>query len=94
MGDSSRLLIQNSVGHCTLTSVSICTARYWRNYFLEGSLPENEHVCQIDRGYLPGAPPDREHEMSITDAELLSMSQELSDSWRNFMSDFEFSGAD
>lgn len=55
MSSSSRLLIQNSPGHCSLSSVSICTAKYWRDYFLDGTLPEDETLCEVDQGYFPTA---------------------------------------
>lgn len=54
MGNSSRLLIQNSPGHCSLGSVSRCTSRHIKRYFLYGELPEDEFTCEIDQGYFPG----------------------------------------
>lgn len=53
LGPSSRLLIQNSPGHCSLGSVSRGTMGYYRRYFLKGELPEDETMTQVDKGYFP-----------------------------------------
>lgn len=42
------LLQQNSVGHCSLSSPSLCSAKHIRAYFANGSLPEEGTVCEVD----------------------------------------------
>ncbi|CCL98563.1 uncharacterized protein FIBRA_00563 [Fibroporia radiculosa] len=42
------LLIQNSFGHCSRSAPSLCTAKYVREYFVNGTLPEEETVCEVD----------------------------------------------
>ena len=42
------LLVQNSHGHCSLASPSVCTAKYIRRYMEEGTLPEEGAVCEAD----------------------------------------------
>jgi hypothetical protein len=44
----SRVLEQNSVGHCSITSVSSCTAGYIQAYLGNGTLPEEGTVCEPD----------------------------------------------
>lgn len=53
MGSSSRLLIQDSPGHCSLGSVSNCTTTHYRRYYLEGYVPEDNFKCGIDAGFFP-----------------------------------------
>ncbi|KAM0746142.1 hypothetical protein T439DRAFT_350818 [Meredithblackwellia eburnea MCA 4105] len=69
MGNSSRLVIQNSPGHCSLGSVSSCTQKRYREYFLEGKLPEDGEVCEVDQGYFPGFNADEEERWMGMDAE-------------------------
>ncbi|EPT01002.1 hypothetical protein FOMPIDRAFT_15813, partial [Fomitopsis schrenkii] len=45
---SSGLLVQNSYGHCSLAAPSLCTAKYVREYFEDGTLPEEGTVCEVD----------------------------------------------
>jgi len=44
----SVVLTQNSTGHCSPSSPSTCTAKYIREYFRSGTLPEVGTVCQED----------------------------------------------
>jgi hypothetical protein len=43
------LLIQKSVGHTTINSVSECTSEYLRAYFDDGLLPEYGAHCEADK---------------------------------------------
>ncbi|CCM02026.1 uncharacterized protein FIBRA_04102 [Fibroporia radiculosa] len=42
------LLVQNSFGHCSLSAPSLCTAKYIREYFINGTLPEEGTICEVD----------------------------------------------
>ena len=42
------LLVQDSYGHCSLSSPSLCTAKHVRRYFEEGTLPDDGTVCDVD----------------------------------------------
>jgi hypothetical protein len=42
----SRVLKQNSVGHCTISSYSKCTVGYIQGYLGDGKLPEVGTVCE------------------------------------------------
>lgn len=54
MGPSSRLLVQKSSGHCSLSTASSCTQAVFRRFFVHGELPEDETMCEVDRpGYFP-----------------------------------------
>ncbi|KAG9239741.1 TAP-like protein-domain-containing protein, partial [Amylocarpus encephaloides] len=44
----SRLLVQNSYGHTSLSAPSRCTARAIRAYFQSRKLPDEETVCEAD----------------------------------------------
>jgi hypothetical protein len=44
----SVVLTQNSAGHCSISTPSLCTARFVRRYFEDGELPPNGTVCEAD----------------------------------------------
>lgn len=46
----SGVLVQEADGHCTLNAPSSCIARRIRDYFQDGTLPEEGLVCASDRG--------------------------------------------
>lgn len=48
LGSSSRLLVQDSPGHCTLALPSSCTLNATRSYFADGTLPAEGTVCKTD----------------------------------------------
>ncbi|KAE9975084.1 hypothetical protein EG327_008548 [Venturia inaequalis] len=50
----SGLLVQEADGHCTLSAPSSCVARHIRNYFQDGTLPEEGLVCESDKGPFDG----------------------------------------
>ncbi|KAJ7923466.1 TAP-like protein-domain-containing protein, partial [Mycena leptocephala] len=43
----SVVLTQDSPGHCSLSGPSVCTRKYIRQYFLNGTLPEPGTVCPV-----------------------------------------------
>ncbi|KAI0772753.1 TAP-like protein-domain-containing protein [Trametes elegans] len=53
LGNSSRLLIQESPGHASVALPSTCTIGYMRGYFANGTLPDNETKCPVDVGPFP-----------------------------------------
>ncbi|ORY92735.1 TAP-like protein-domain-containing protein [Leucosporidium creatinivorum] len=81
MGPSSRLLIQNSPGHCSIGSVSACTMGHYRRYLLHGELPENEKLCEVDRGYFPGSERKEVELMSEEERELSGVGEEMALAW-------------
>ncbi|KAJ7259812.1 Alpha/Beta hydrolase protein [Mycena rebaudengoi] len=67
----SVLLTQNSPGHATMTAPSLCTSKYFRAYFQNGTLPEPGTVCPVE-ATLFGAPPATKREtLSVADKETL-----------------------
>ncbi|THG99485.1 hypothetical protein EW026_g2874 [Hermanssonia centrifuga] len=48
LGDSARLLVQDSPGHCSLAVPSYCTNSHLRAYFSNGTLPEPGTICPTD----------------------------------------------
>lgn len=49
----SVLLVQDGIGHCTVSKSSRCTARHMRAYFNAGTLPPKDTICQVDAPYFP-----------------------------------------
>ncbi|KAJ7165569.1 TAP-like protein-domain-containing protein [Mycena crocata] len=45
--NGSVVLTQDSAGHCSSAAPSICTQKYVRQYFLEGTLPKPGTVCPV-----------------------------------------------
>jgi pimeloyl-ACP methyl ester carboxylesterase len=45
----SRVLTQNSVGHCSSAALSSCTMEYMQKYLATGSLPEEGTVCESEQ---------------------------------------------
>lgn len=64
------LLVQNSHGHCSMSSPSLCTARHIRDYFVNGSLPKEGTLCEVDELPFVGAVKDV-RTLSSEDQELL-----------------------
>ncbi|KAK1235214.1 hypothetical protein PQX77_001569 [Marasmius sp. AFHP31] len=44
----SVVLEQNSPGHCSVSAPSVCTAKIVREYFVNGTLPDQGTVCPMD----------------------------------------------
>ncbi|KZT32331.1 hypothetical protein SISSUDRAFT_552490 [Sistotremastrum suecicum HHB10207 ss-3] len=78
------LLTQNSPGHCSLSSTSLCTAQHVRAYFRDGKLPSNGTVCESsDHVFLPDnttSSVDME-KLSVEDRELYGAISGLSGSF-------------
>ncbi|KAJ6480975.1 TAP-like protein-domain-containing protein [Mycena sanguinolenta] len=81
----SVVLTQDSIGHCSISSVSICTVKYIRQYFIDGTLPEPGTVCPVD---IPLFPPSSEFadenaqaslSVSMTDRNLFEAVKKLSE---------------
>ncbi len=73
----SGLLIQESVGHCTLAAPSLCTAKHIRAYMENGTLPKAGTVCGVDELPFVGAVQDV-RALSVEDTELLEAMKGLS----------------
>ncbi|KAF8816536.1 hypothetical protein BYT27DRAFT_7077196 [Phlegmacium glaucopus] len=48
--NNSVVLTQNSAGHTSVSSPSLCTVKHVRQYFTDGKLPEPGTVCEVDAG--------------------------------------------
>ncbi|KAL0058269.1 hypothetical protein AAF712_015057 [Marasmius tenuissimus] len=77
----SVVLEQNSPGHASVSVPSVCTAKVVREYFVNGTLPEQGTICPMD-GTLFDDPSAtnatlRRDLMSAEDAELADAMQEL-----------------
>lgn len=51
----SRVLTQDSPGHCSINAPSVCTLSHVREYFLSGKLPPEGTVCSVDSPPFPDA---------------------------------------
>ncbi|SCV74062.1 BQ2448_6494 [Microbotryum intermedium] len=88
--NSTRLLIQNSPGHCSFGGVSTCTAKHSRNYFLSGKLPEkDEIVCELDQGYFDSLDPEHEGEREGEELELFELGKAITSRWGAFLSNLQ-----
>ncbi|KDR74341.1 hypothetical protein GALMADRAFT_578873 [Galerina marginata CBS 339.88] len=45
--EGSVVLQQNSSGHCSVSAPSVCTQKYVRKYFEDGTLPPPGTVCGV-----------------------------------------------
>ncbi|CCM00183.1 uncharacterized protein FIBRA_02211 [Fibroporia radiculosa] len=78
----SGLLVQRSFGHCSSSAPSLCTAKYVREYFINGTLPEEGTICDVDE--LPflglvGGDVERMATMPAEDERLLNALRGLAD---------------
>ena len=74
----AKALQQDSEGHCSYSNPSLCTARYVRQYFQTGELPQNGAICEPEwRPFLGGV----KHEGLDDDARLLDVLRSLEDTW-------------
>ncbi|EIW63602.1 alpha/beta-hydrolase [Trametes versicolor FP-101664 SS1] len=70
------LLVQESYGHCSLAAPSLCTARRVRAYMVDGTVPEEGAVCEVDE--LPfGVPVGDVRALESEDVELLEALKRL-----------------
>ena len=76
---SAGLLVQDSVGHCSLSSPSVCTAKHVRRYFEDEVLPEEGTTCGVDELPLIGKVESEGNTLEADDAELLVALKSLSD---------------
>jgi len=67
----SALLVQNSYGHCTTSSPSLCTAKHIRAYFREGTLPAAGTACEVEELPFIGEVENDVKVLSSEDVELL-----------------------
>ncbi|KAI0793726.1 alpha/beta-hydrolase [Fomes fomentarius] len=81
----SGLLVQNSIGHCSLSTPSLCTAKHVRRYFQEGTLPKEGTRCDVEELPLIGqVESEGLRAMSVEDAELLDALKGLSESMPSY----------
>ncbi|KUJ24614.1 uncharacterized protein LY89DRAFT_634822 [Mollisia scopiformis] len=75
----SGVLTQDSEGHCTLASPSLCTVKAIRNYFQTGALPAPGTVCQPEELPLLGKVSRDISTLSEVDRELLRIIEGIKD---------------
>ncbi|KAI0692738.1 alpha/beta-hydrolase [Cerioporus squamosus] len=76
----SGLLVQDSYGHCSLSSPSLCTAKHVRRYFEDGTLPAEGTICDVEELPLVGKHDSSGLEdLSGDDAQLLEALRGLSE---------------
>ncbi len=74
------LLVQDSYGHCSLSSPSMCTAKHVRRYFEEGTLPADGTLCGVEELPLVGKRDSSGLQaLSAEDAQLLESLKGLSE---------------
>ncbi|TBU37338.1 alpha/beta-hydrolase [Dichomitus squalens] len=69
--ENAGLLVQDSYGHCSLSSPSLCTARHVREYFVNGTLPKEGTVCDVDELPFIGSIHGESQMLTGEDAKLL-----------------------
>ena len=94
----SFLLITGIVQHCSISAPSLCTTKYVRQYFRDGTLPKPGTICEADLGpfdsVTEGSTDDAQgrlhmDSMNEEDKQLMSAIRELSSSqFTNFYPSF------
>ncbi|PPR04801.1 hypothetical protein CVT26_012974 [Gymnopilus dilepis] len=80
----SVVLTQDSAGHCSIAAPSLCTQKYIRQYFTDGSLPKPGTVCDAIEDTFPGSPAEGPRQavflssLSKDDREIFNAISELS----------------
>ncbi|KAI9056407.1 alpha/beta-hydrolase [Trametes sanguinea] len=77
-GSSSRLLVQDSAGHCALAMPSLCMIGNMRAFFADGTLPEEGTVCPMDGSQFPD--PDAANAYSMEDKRMLESARRVAKS--------------
>lgn len=82
----AKVLHQKSAGHCSLAAASLCTARVVRDYFRNGTLPEEGKECEVESRMF-GGPVDAEatSQLGEEDEVLMRAMKELSQNWETPM---------
>ncbi|KAF8646016.1 hypothetical protein AX16_007441 [Volvariella volvacea WC 439] len=78
----SVVLTQDSGGHCSISTPSLCTAKYIRNYMLNGTLPDSGTICPVDVSPWETKPKNL-YSLTAEDQELMGVLHELSYSHRS-----------
>ncbi|KAJ3500369.1 hypothetical protein NLJ89_g9828 [Agrocybe chaxingu] len=79
--NGSVVLTQDSSGHCSYSSPSVCTQKYVRDYFVHGTLPEPGTVCKPIGKPFPPLPVSSDTQVPFVaeeDKELFNAVQQLS----------------
>lgn len=63
------------------TRTNGCTRGHYRRYLLDGELPEDEKVCEVDRAYFPGSEKKDVSAMSEEEMELSRVGAEMANAW-------------
>jgi len=86
----SRVLTQDSPGHCSISGPSVCTQSYVREYFVSGTLPPEGMVCPVISSPFPDLALrdlEKASEAVFTDAQenlMRDTVEELSKAWGSF----------
>ncbi|KAK1223678.1 hypothetical protein PQX77_013436, partial [Marasmius sp. AFHP31] len=87
----SVVLEQNSPGHCSVAVPSVCTAKVVREYFVNGTLPEQGTICPMDGTLFDDGSAtnttSRRDLMSAEDAELADAVRELARQYSQHLQD-------
>jgi hypothetical protein len=73
----SSVLHQLSEGHCSLSAVSLCSAKTIRDYFQKGELPKTGKECPVDEVPFLGQDEDLMSSLSTADLKLYGAMKEL-----------------
>jgi len=58
LSNSSRLIVQDGSGHCSVAMTSVCTFKAIKGYLLRGELPPDGLVCSTDERLFPPSSPE------------------------------------
>lgn len=77
----SKLIEVAGYGHCSIARPSKCANRLLRAYFVNGTMPEENHtICQADEPYFVNPEKDETVAASVAEDELMAALRGLSDS--------------
>ncbi|KAH7093915.1 TAP-like protein-domain-containing protein [Auriculariales sp. MPI-PUGE-AT-0066] len=83
LGNSSRLLIQDSTGHCSISTVSLCTTNAIRGYLLDGNLPQNGLLCSPSETPFPALDRQEMEDFTSDDMRFLQVAKNLRHTWEH-----------
>jgi hypothetical protein len=75
---NAAVLHQKSAGHCSLSALSLCTAKVVRDYFRHGVLPPPGKECEVESQIFGGLAEANTHLLTSEDVELIQAVRKLS----------------
>ncbi|KLO17987.1 alpha/beta-hydrolase [Schizopora paradoxa] len=77
LSGSSRLVVHQGSGHCSLAMVSMCTVNAIRGYLLEGDLPPNGLECPVDEKFFPEKPVGSDKQVWLEESSQINSAKDV-----------------